>query len=1061
MEQLDTRNSDLVFLDMPWLDDSMPADESAKTWKMALKNAILRRIPDDEIHTPLRELASRYPLQPTKVALILMSFRARRTGTEDQLLFQYARVMLKEGIITPIDLLAALLNTSQFAKNRYSEALDERPSAGLPTCEERMFNIVTQLQISNQLKWTIVQLHGLVLTLTRWMQAVSEYEMGKQLLGGASHALDAYSFGTYEALGTLVFSVLSSPAFKNVAKLPWWKKRRNALVNEMENFDGHVLQWMNSQMVGGRLKALATIPPFIETDEKGNPIFTDQQILDNIANLPIMNSRAGLFVWLEAALCARPLTGDMAMMSYLQTRYNGDNQALTMDLLMASFDVLTSALLRKESEQRLMVIKSFICNKLPLTLNIISGFMGPAMTVEACINMAFTMTITMDALPPISAGSTEMREKLKITRMEFLQACALHGLVTEATIGMILGEPTINLPKANKYVKETLQSRVANNISSLEPLIDELGGMIGNAGAISGCIVDTINHLCASKDSMSMKTACSMLIKKVTNLDIIMQYTQPANLLFPICNLLNGWTHDQDQTEFTPAYEEFASILLFLLTVVHRYGLTRADLGLSNDSNFIVALMQETSVSKLPKDLTEDQQEQLGRWIEGLYTTDDNGDPNGITDDVMRQCPPQAFYQLVPTLFEQSVLACKSGSLTMKIFKGGLELLVEPFLLPSLVGGLSWVTKHSWEDHGDADTLLQVLDKLLKPSSSSQDTKAMHAAVLGIVAKPLYESLEKLGQLKDDKKHKKQVDEFMNLLKPYLDRQRTTAASKSEVEEWTGSNGGIALRVQSSIRDLVSWVGNVGPTPPPLYSHKLFVTGCEIIGPNAMRDAIVEEVKLQTSTGQGSFALDVATAMISAPTPSSQSQLIAGALNAHIQPGIREALGLYRGNAQELLKMPVATAEALVRLDRRVEAQLAVTNMPQLPMAIPIADPMADQVMADLGLTDDALGATGGQSSMTGTEFNNADINAVLERSISLAEGSGQMPNLPTDASGVGNNSTDDIFGDLNMDLGQSNQQLMNQDGTSMNLDTDGQNNAEEDIFAGLDLDLGDDFNMQ
>ena len=1048
---------------MPWLDDSMPADESAKTWKTAFKNAILRRKQGDQIGTVFRELASRFPVPSNQVAQTLMSFRAQHSGGDDVLLLQYTRVLLELGLMTPSDLLLALLETSHFIKTTASDQHDGRRTGGMPTCEERMFILLTQMHMSRELTYPITQIHGLVLALTHWMQAVTEYEMEKQILGGASHTLDSFSFTMYEALGQLVFAILSSETFRNLSKQPWWKKRRKTLVTEMENFDRRVLQWMNSQLFGGRLLALTTIPPFIETDDKGIPIFTDKQILDNITDLPITNSRAGLFIWLEASLCARPLTDDLIMMTYLQSRYAGDNQTLALDLLMASFDVLTNALLRKETDTRILVIKSFICNKLPLTLNIVSGFMAPGVTVENCIQMAF-MSITMDALPPISAGSNEMREKLKLARLEFLQACALHGLITETTIAAILQEPPIALPKANKYIKENLLSQCANNVSRLEPLIDELTSMTGNAGAISGCIVDTIDHLCANKDSMSLKSACNMFVKKTTNLDIVMQYTQPSHLLLPICTLLNTWTHDQDQTEFTPEYEEFATILLFVFILVHRYGLTSADVGLANNDNFITKLMQETSVSKLPTDLTEEQSKQLARWIEGLYTTDDQGESGGISDDVMRPCPPQDFYQLVPTLFEQSVLASKSGSLAMKTFKNGLELLVEPFLLPSLVGGLSWVIKHSWEDHGDAETLLQILDKLLKPSSSSPDTKAMHKAILEIVAKPLYESLNVLTQ---QQKHKKEAKEFMNLLKPYLDSQRTTLASKLEVEEWMpASNGRIASRLQNALRELVSWVTNIGPTPPPKYSHALFITACETLGANAVRDAIMGEVKQQTATGQGAIALDIATALICAPLPNSHSQLLnLGSATPHMhapQLTVRDALHLHTANVQGLLKMPQAEAEALVRLDRRTETQLAVTQMPQLPMAIPIADPMADQVMADLGLTDDAL-AAGGQNSMDpmaalgtnpGADFNNADMNAVLNQSMDLANAAAQNP------AGVADGSTDNIFGDLNMDMGQP---MMNQDGTNMNLDGNEQNNTDDDIFAGLGMvgdmgDMGDDF---
>ena len=1053
---------------MPWLDDSVPATHPAQEWKIILKKAFQGRLPGRDISRILLELSRKFPAQPKEIAHVLLHFRARRTGGDDPLLFSYARALLDMKLIQTSHLLLALLDTSVYVKRPDFEQHDDRPSTGFPTCEERMFNLLTQIHMSGASSHSPPEIHGLVYTLTRWMHVVTEYEMGKQLEGGALHAADAFAFGMYEALASLVFTILSSETFRDVAKQPWWKKRRGTVVSEMENFDSHVLQWMQSQL-GGRLRALATMPPFIETDSDGRPVFTDQQILQTISDLPIVNSRAGLFVWLNASLCSRPLMDDLSMLAYLQNRYPGDNQSLTSDLLISSFDVLTNALLQKETEQNLHVVKSFICNKLPLLLNIVSGFMAPAMTAEACIQMAF-MTIPMDALPPISAGSNEVRAELKLTRLNFLQACGLHGLVSENTISNISQEPPISLSRSNKYTKEALFAQCSANVARLEPLIDELAGMVGNAGAIAGCIVDIVNSLCTSKDTMSLKTVCNMMIKKTSSLDIIMQYTQPAGLLFPLCSQLNGWIHDQDQTEFTPAYEEFASILLFVFVVVHRYGLARADLGLPNDDDFVVKLLQETSVSKSSSDLTDDQSRQLGKWIEGLYATDEHGESSGISDDVMRQCPPQAFYQLVPTLFEQSVLACKSGSLSMKTFKGGLELLVEPFLLPSLVGGLSWIIKHSWEDHGDADTLLQILDRLLKPSSSSEETKAMHRAILGIVAKPLYESLQNLSEKQPNKK---QVNGCMEILKPYLDRQRTLETGRKELEEWVvTTDGGVNRRIQNTIRDLVSWVSSVGPTPPPGYTHKLLAAGSEAIGVNATRDAIISELRNQTHVGSGPLALDVCTAMVAAPLPSSQAPILnLGSAPAQMQaaaPSVRDAVRLYTNDLKRLLHIETSEAEALVRLGRRVEAQLAITQMPQLPMAMPMQDEATDQMMADLGLTDEALAAPGGDTSMdqmvdlgpdSGAGLNNADLTAMLDQSIDLANTSAQnIGNMSTGPNALPGDSSQDIFGDMNMEMTQPSQ--LNVDDTNLGVSADGQQNAEEDIFAGLDMDLGEDFNF-
>jgi mediator of RNA polymerase II transcription subunit 5 len=1029
---------------MPYLDESEPSTPNAKTWRLVFKNALLRRASAEQMTNVFSDLVSRYPVTSDEVAKTLFSFRARAfTGSDDQLLFAYGRSLLVMGAVSMTSVLAELLRTSQFA----DQSVGSKGNCGLPTCEERFFTMLAQMFASDVLTLRPAGTYDMVFVLTTWLRIVSRNETKKQLEAMTLTPIDHFTFGMYEALATLVITIFSSKPVLEASKKPWWKQRRPVIVEEVLNFANNVLLYMQSQFAA-RLQQLTAMPQFMQTDDKGRPLFTNEQIMASMSELPVQNTRAGLFVWLNACLRGRPLTDDMSMLTYLQMRYPGNNQNLIVDLLIASFDVLTNVLLRKESDHQIHLTKSFICNKLPHLLSITATFLTAAVAVESCIEMAF-MAIRMDALPPISAGANEVRERLKVTRLEFLQACALHGLLTENTISSILQEPPISLPRITKYTREGLAAKCHNNVGRLEPLMGELDGMLGNSGAIATCIVDMIGSLCANKDTMSLKALCNMVTKKIAVLDIIMQYTQPANLLQPLCLQLNNWTHDQDRTEFTPAYEEFAAVLLFVLATVHRYDLQPNELGIPSGDNFVARLLQDIAVSKSPGDLSEEQSKQLGKWIEGLYATDETGETGGISDEVMRNCPPQAFYQLVPTLFDQTVLARKSSALTVKTFNGGLELLVEPFLLPSLIGGLSWLVQHSWADHNDAAILLQILDKLLKPSSSSQETKAMHRTILGIVADPLHQSLQILNQRSPEKK---QVGPLLNILKPFLNQQQTMEASKVEMDEWlSSSNNHITERIRTTIQELVTWVTEVGPSPPPKYSHKLFAYACATVGAEAVRDAIVTELKGQTAIGNGSQAIDICCAMISSPFVSPG------------RPAVRDAFRLQALDVQQLLHMPSGDAESVVRLNRRVEAQLTVSNMAQIPMAVPaISEQAADQVMAELGLTDGALATdvpnvsvdpSAALATTTDADFNNADLAALDQVMSNTNIPTADIANLQAGGAPLQGQDANDIFGDLNMDMTQASQQMLNPDGSNVDMgNLDGQQNNEEDIFAGLDM---------
>lgn len=1030
---------------MPYI-NSESSSEAAKPWQTVFKNALLRRLTAEELDPALRKLQERYPLHCSEVAVILLGFRSSVGSADDPLLFEYIRLCLKTTRVYTPDLLIALLKTSSYSPNN-----DDNPGdvqrLNLPSCEEKLFNLLTQARINATLPSSALELYQLVVAVTDWMRIISEYETKMQLEGAGLHLVDWFSGGMYEALGSLAISIFENVGFRNVSKHEWWKERRPTVVEIMENYDANILQWTQSQL-SGRLRNLTGMPPFIGTDAKGRPLFTDQQVLDAIPQVPVTHSRAGLFLWMNAALAARPLTDDMNVLSYLHARYAGNAQALIVDLLVASFDNLTNSMLRKEPRQSVKVIRSFICNKVPVLLSMLSGSMAPPMTAEACIQMALAPggLISMNPLPPISAGASDVQESLKHTRLEFLQACALHGLVTESSIATILHE-AIALPRVTKYGREALISQCANNIGRMEALIDDLGAMQGNAGAIAGCVVQTIVNLCMNKDTMSLKTICNELLKQVPLIDIIMQYTEPGSLLLPLCNLLDGWVHDQDQTEFTPSYEEFASILLFTLAVIHRYDIRSSDLDLLGD-NFIARLLDGLSSSKPPAEMPQEQASQLEKWIEGLFAVDEHGETSGIGDEVMRQCSPRDFYLLVPTLLEQSVLACRYNALSLESFKGGLELLLEPFLLPSLVMGLGWLAEHSWEDHNDVEVLLQVLEKLLKPSSSSQDTQAMHRAILGMVATPLYNSLQELHRKMPGKK---QATELSTLLKPHLNKQRNLSCSRTAMDEWL-QDGTMNERIRRTIQELVRWASTTTnpPDPPPKYAHRMFTLACQIVDTDALLRTMVAELA-NTSFANMPVALDVCTAMICAPAPGSMSQQRGH--TAGVTARLRNRVRLVPANVPELLKMPKTHAQALVQLSRQVEAQLAIAQLP--PMAIPmqLQEQAADQMMQDLGLelpADMSNVAPDGKMDLAGLEQQMDMSNAGLSNAGLSNETVRQLETMAAESSAMDLNQQ--LLGNLEMDL-KNDQQLH-------------MPNQEEDIFAGLDMDMemndlgDDDFNF-
>jgi len=161
------------------------------------------------------------------------------------------------------------------------------------------------------------------------------------------------------------------------------------------------------------------------------------------------------------------------------------------DLITAAFDILANAMYRSESSQNMFCLKSFLINKIPILLLQISSSMFP-MTAELSITQALSH-VDPNAFPAFSQGFDDMlgnTNSLADVRQDFLNACALHGLITTATVERLLGETPMQGPPGTKYDKSTLLEQCKSNFDKISMYIDELDNLDGNAGAIVGAIAE-------------------------------------------------------------------------------------------------------------------------------------------------------------------------------------------------------------------------------------------------------------------------------------------------------------------------------------------------------------------------------------------------------------------------------------------------------------------------------------------------------------------------------------------------------------------------------------------
>lgn len=167
---------------------------------------------------------------------------------------------------------------------------------------------------------------------------------------------------------------------------------------------------------------------------------------------------------------------------------------------------------------------------------------------------------------------------------------------------------------------------------------------------------------------MLLKSMCAHLARKPSSLDIILLFQGVTTILKPLCELLDGWHHDEDLGEYQPVYEEFGGILLLVTAFVYRYDLSITDLGIQAHDSFMSKWL-EHGASVRNGQLSEAENNHLGEWIQALFLTEGGG----LSDQPMSSCTPQEFYLLVPTLFSNIVLASKTGALQDDTMKSGIE----------------------------------------------------------------------------------------------------------------------------------------------------------------------------------------------------------------------------------------------------------------------------------------------------------------------------------------------------------------------------------------------------
>lgn len=264
-----------------------------------------------------------------------------------------------------------------------------------------------------------------------------------------------------------------------------------------------------------------------------------------------------------------------------------------------------------------------------------------------------------------------------------------------------------------------------------------------------------------------------------------------------------------------------------------------------------------------------------------------------------------------------------------------VPVMLEPFLLPSILSAVSWLARNAWESSKDAQGLLTIMQELIKPDP---DSASMRNTVLSAASADLLHILNSINDGGDIATKSTSLQQILTALSNY---QRDTLSTQTEqISQMIGAQQPIG-DIKAYINGLCAW--SVGLTNvSPQYNHAYLLNAIRYSGPTRLLQEMVNAIMLQNQTGLGEQTLDLGVAMVCA-LHYSASPCTKGAKSLGV--AIQQALQSELSRAPAIALYKPLRVQTLVRLSRRISAELAPA--PALDLNLSMTD-MGDGLPLDL-----------------------------------------------------------------------------------------------------------------
>jgi mediator of RNA polymerase II transcription subunit 5 len=308
---------------------------AARTWSKFLSHSLATRLDPEGFESYVQLLSAKYSLSPTHISDLFLRPSATNDGSLDLRIPRYVQIMLELELVNIPAILRALRKYSTFGtvlevqdaegqskgvstdgeKGRRQKAEERRKRwTNSYAAEETLFYQAAKYITSGSAPKDIQETIDLILVSTKWIDLVSSAGNKANEMLNLGHAQAQEMSATTTALGTLMVAVVDNErVVQALSKKSCPKGTVAQLSKALAEFIPLLVQ--SHPPTAGRLElfrtqTLVTIEPPEKKDSASNAI---DDILDEgmnlgmdsivVADVPGMNSRAGLYIYLSALVC--------------------------------------------------------------------------------------------------------------------------------------------------------------------------------------------------------------------------------------------------------------------------------------------------------------------------------------------------------------------------------------------------------------------------------------------------------------------------------------------------------------------------------------------------------------------------------------------------------------------------------------------------------------------------------------------------------------------------------------------------------------------------------------